>query len=120
MTNTSLTALAREQLELARAASSGRSAHTVFGGQGRSLRQTMIALKAGSRLGEHSNPRDATVHVLHGRVRVEAGDATWEGASGHLLVVPQATHSLLALEDAVVLLTVVNALVEPGLPPRRQ
>ena len=30
--NTSLIALAREQLELAIAASSGRSAHTVFGG----------------------------------------------------------------------------------------
>ena len=42
----SLTALAREQLELARAASSGRSAHTVFGGHEHVLHQTLIALVA--------------------------------------------------------------------------
>ena len=108
MTNTSLTALAREQLEIATAATSGRSARTVFGGQGHSLRQTMVALAAGRKLDEHSNPGEATVHVLHGRVRLEAGDASWEGASGHLIVVPDAAHSLLAIEDAVILLTVVN------------
>lgn len=110
MTNTSLTALAREQLELARGASSGRSAHTVIGGHERCLRQTMIALTAGSMLGDHSNPGEATVHVLHGRVRIEAGDDAWDGAAGHLIEVPHATHSLLALEDAVVLLSVANRL----------
>lgn len=108
MTNTSLTALAREQLELATAATSGRSAHTVVGGRGHLLRQTIIALAAGRKLDDHSNPGEATVHVLHGRVRLEAGEASWEGASGHLIEVPDATHSLLALEDAVVLLTAVN------------
>lgn len=108
MTNTSLTALAREQLELGTAATSGRSAHTVFGGGERSLRQTMIALTAGRKLDEHSNPGEATVHVLHGRVRLEAGQASWEGASGHLIDVPDAPHSLLAIEDAVILLTVVS------------
>ncbi|MGI8524516.1 MAG: cupin domain-containing protein [Nocardioides sp.] len=108
MSNTSLTALAREQLELATAATSGRSARTVFGGHEHALRQTMIALRAGRKLDEHSNPGDATVHVLHGRVRLEAGGTSWEGASGHLIEVPDATHSLLAVEDAVILLTVVN------------
>ncbi|MGI8458561.1 MAG: LuxR family transcriptional regulator [Propionibacteriaceae bacterium] len=108
MTNISLTALAREQLELATAATSGRSAHTVVGGHGRVLRQTMIALAAGRKLDEHTNPGEATVHVLHGRVRLEAGESSWEGASGHLIDVPDATHSLLAVEDAVILLTVVT------------
>lgn len=108
MANTSLTALAREQLELAAAATSGRSAHTVFGGSQHALRQTMIALTAGRKLDEHSNPGEATVHVLHGRVRLEAGEASWEGAAGHLIDVPDASHSLLAIEDAVILLTVVN------------
>lgn len=107
MNNTSLTALAREQLKLATAASSGRSAHTVFGGSEHSLRQTMIALAVGRKLGEHANPGEATVQVLHGRVRLEAGDVSWEGAAGHLIDVPQAPHSLLAIEDAVVLLTAV-------------
>ncbi len=108
MSNTSLTALAREQLELARSASSGRSGHTVFGGREHALRQTMIALSAGHTLDEHSNPGDATVHVLRGRVRLASGDDSWDGATGHLIAVPDAPHSLEALEDSVVLLTVVN------------
>jgi len=106
--NTSLTALAREQLELARAATSGRSAHTVFGGSEHQLRQTLIALASGRMLDEHSNPGDATVHVLHGRVRLASGDVNWDGAAGHLIAIPDAVHSLEALEDSVVLLTVVN------------
>ncbi len=56
MNKISLTALAREHLEVARAASSGRSAHTVYGGHEHSLRQTLIALKAGSALDEHEAP----------------------------------------------------------------
>jgi quercetin dioxygenase-like cupin family protein len=108
MTNTSLTALAREQLELAKAATSGRSARTVFGGREHTLRQTVIALSAGRMLDEHANPGQATVHVLHGHVRLQAGETSWEGASGHLIEVPDAPHTLLAVDDAVVLLTVVT------------
>ena len=40
----SLTALARQQLELAQGTSSGRSASTVYGGHEHTLRQTVIAL----------------------------------------------------------------------------
>lgn len=103
---TSLTALAREQLELARAASSGRSACTVFGGHEHVLHQTLIALAAGHGLDEHDSPGDATVHVLHGRVRLCAGADEWEGSAGDLLTVPAARHTLDALEDSAVLLTV--------------
>src|SRR6478735_1030768 len=53
MEKISLTALAREQLETARTASSGRSAHTVYGGHEHALRQTLIALTAGSALHDH-------------------------------------------------------------------
>ena len=106
--NTSLTALVREQLELALAASSGRSAHTVFGGSEHHLRQTLIALASGRMLAEHSNPGDATVHVLHGRIRLASGEVSWDGAASHLIAVPDAPHSLEALEDSVVLLTVVS------------
>ena len=74
MQTTSLTALARRQLELAHAASSGRSSCTVYGGREHQLRQTVIALIAGQTLNEHENPGEATVHVLHGRVRLLAGD----------------------------------------------
>ena len=68
MNKVSLTALAREHLETARAASSGRSSHTVYGGHEHSLRQTLIALKAGSGCDDHESPGEATLHVLHGRV----------------------------------------------------
>lgn len=46
MEKSSLTALAREQLKIAQKASSGRSAHTVYGGHEHVLRQTLIALAA--------------------------------------------------------------------------
>ncbi len=105
MENTSLTALARELLEGARAASSGRSARTVYGGHEHTLRQTMIALASGRVLDEHENPGEATLHVLHGRVRLVSGETSWRGAAGHLMLVPDARHSLEAEEDSVVLLT---------------
>jgi quercetin dioxygenase-like cupin family protein len=107
----SLTALARQQLELARAASSGRSARTVYGGHEHALRQTLIALVAGRRLDEHDSPGEATVHVLHGRVRLVAGDVGWEGSPGDLIVVPAARHALEALEDSAVLLTVCASVL---------
>ena len=105
MENISLTALTREQLELARAASSGRSSRTVYGGQEHTLRQTLIALAAGQALDEHENPGEATVYVLHGRVRLVAGETAWRGAAGHFIIVPDARHTLEAEEDSAVLLT---------------
>jgi quercetin dioxygenase-like cupin family protein len=102
----SLTALAREQLKIATGASSGRSAHTVYGGHEHVLRQTLVALAAGYGLDEHDSPGEATLHVLHGRVRLAAGDLEWEGSPGDLLIVPRQRHSLHALEDSAVLLTV--------------
>ena len=113
MEKLSLTALARQQLKLARAASSGRSAQTVFGGHEHALRQTLIALAAGRRLDEHDSPGEATVHVLHGRVRLASGDLAWEGSPGDLIVVPAARHALEALEDSAVLLTVSTPALHP-------
>ena len=108
MQKSSLTAQAREQLKTARLASSGRSAKTVYGGHEHTLRQTLVALVGGQALNEHENPGEATVHVLHGRVRLAAGDVSWDGSPGDLLIVPDSLHSLEALEDSAVLLTVAK------------
>jgi quercetin dioxygenase-like cupin family protein len=108
MDKLSLIATAREQSRKAAASTSRRAAETVYGGHDKSLRQTVIALPAGSALAEHENPGEATVHVLNGRVRLDCAQTSWEGSPGDLLVVPPARHSLTALEDSAVLLTVVK------------
>jgi quercetin dioxygenase-like cupin family protein len=101
----SLDAIAREQLERAKDASSGRSSSTVFGGHEQVLRQTVVALREGSSLTEHNSPGEATIIVLSGRVRLSAGGTSWEGRKGDLLVIPPERHSLEALKDTVVVLT---------------
>lgn len=108
MQKSSLVALAGRLLADARMAASGRAAQTVYGGHEHVLRQTLIALVAGQVMDEHENPGEATVYVVHGRVRLIAGDTAWEGRSGDLLIIPDARHAVEALEDAVMLLTVAK------------
>ena len=108
MNKVSLTALAREHLEAARAASSGRSSHTVYGGHEHSLRQTLITLTAGTDLDDHESPGEATLQVLVGRVRLTGADAGWDGTPGDHIVIPSSRHGLHALEDSAVLLTVAK------------
>lgn len=103
-----LDALAREQLKRAASGSAGRSATTVYGGHEQVLRQTLVALLAGTSLTEHESPGEATLIVLRGRVRLHAGDDTWEGRTGDLLLIPPVRHSLDAVEDSAVILTVAK------------
>jgi|SRR5215207_2960227 len=110
MNTFNLDVVAREQLRKASASGNGRGAETVYGGQNTSLRHTVVALTAGTSLSEHQNPGEATVLVLEGRVRIDAAEESREGGKGELLVVPKAAHSLEALTDATVLLTVVKQL----------
>jgi quercetin dioxygenase-like cupin family protein len=104
----SLVALARRHLDRARNTSTGRSAETVYGGHEHALRQTLVALTAGTTLTEHENPGEATVHVLSGRARLTAGADSWEGRDGDLIAVPPSRHALHATEDTVFLLTVAK------------
>ena len=109
MQKLSLEARVREHLERARAATTDRSAETVYGGHEHVLRQTVIALRAGAEMSEHDNPGEATLLVLRGRVRMHSEAESWDGMTGDLLIVPPARHSLVALEDSAALLTVAKA-----------
>ena len=109
----SLSAAGGQQMRLACDSKSGRAARTIIGGSGSSLRHTIVALTAGTTLVEHENPREATIIVLEGRVRLEAAEADRCGRDGDLLVVPQSRHSLQALTDATVRLTVAKSSREP-------
>lgn len=112
MESHSLMVLATELLSEARTASSGRGARTIYGGRDHALRQTLVALTAGSRLAEHESPGEATLQVLTGRVRLTAGGDSWHGGAGDYVHIPPHRHSLDAIDDAVIVLTVVVTVDE--------
>jgi quercetin dioxygenase-like cupin family protein len=73
------------------------------------LRQTAIALMDGSTLSDHENPGEATLQVLVGRVRLTWSAGSVDLDTGGHVVIPHERHGLLALTDAVVLLTAAKA-----------
>jgi quercetin dioxygenase-like cupin family protein len=108
METTSLEALARQQVEAAAGAGGGHAAATVHGGRDHALRQTLIGMVAGANLAEHESPGEATLQVLSGRVRLVSHDDSSEAGAGELLVIPDTRHSVEALEDSALLLTVAK------------
>lgn len=106
MDNLNVHDLVRELTEQASGGGSGRAARTLYGGHEKTLRQTVIAMTEYHELAEHQSPGEATLLVLEGRVRLTWGNATAEGEKGDLLMIPPERHSLAALTDAAVLLTV--------------
>ena len=110
MDSVSLTSLAEEKLAEARQAHSGRASHTIHGGHTHELRQTVMALLAGHEHSEHDSPGQASLQVLQGHVRLTAGDDAWTGKAGDYVVIPAQRHSLQAVDDSVVMLTVFKSL----------
>ena len=106
----SLPDLAQEHLTIARAASTGRSAHSVFGGHDHRLRQTLIAIAAGQALADHQSPGEATLHVLVGVVQLTTATDSNELSAGDWIAIPDERHGLHAREDCAVLLTVSQTL----------
>ncbi|MEV1025472.1 cupin [Streptomyces sp. NPDC050264] len=102
-----LTVLADDHLAAAHRSAHGRSAELLV--REDPLRQSVIALTEGSALEEHNAPPSATLLILRGRVRLTAvsGDITL--TQGELHAIPPERHGLVALTDAVVLLTAVTA-----------
>ncbi len=84
----------------------GHGAVTVHGGRHSAFRQTLMVFAAGSGLAEHAGPGEATLLVLRGRVTVHAGEESVDLDAGDLLEIPPRRHSVLAVTDAAVLLTV--------------
>jgi len=103
-----LTALGEELLAEAAGAASGRATRVLRAKPGGSLSQVMLALLAGRELSEHENPGQALLEARRGRVRLLAGEASWELGPDEHITIPEQRHSLRALTDAVVTLTVVR------------
>jgi hypothetical protein len=108
MQKISLDALARQQMKLAATAGGRHTADTVPRRSRKGNAADSDRHGAGARLAEHQNPGEATVLILHGRLRLSAADLSWQAARGDLLIVPQNRHSLEASEDSAVLLTVAK------------
>jgi quercetin dioxygenase-like cupin family protein len=96
-------------LDEARTSRARRAARRLCGGTGHTLRQTVIALLSASTLSDHENPGEATLQVLLGTVRLTWPDGTLDLDAGAHIVIPDAKHGLLAVTDAVVLLTAANS-----------
>lgn len=106
-----LTELAESHLAAALTDDRGRSADLVA--HDGPLRQTVIALKDGVRMDEHNSPPAASLQVLKGRVRVDLdSESQGEFGEGELWILTHERHSVLALSDAVFLLTTVTS--QPG------
>lgn len=101
-------ALADELLARARDDLQHKASHLVVHGEHQ--RAVLMTILAGGGLAEHASPTAATLHVLRGRVRLYAGDeAEWFVSAGQLVAIPPDRHAVDALEDSVILLTVVLA-----------
>lgn len=107
--------LAEHHLATARGTEHGRSAELIA--HDGVLRQSVIALVAGTRLAEHNSPKAATIQVLVGRVEVTGGgDVVVE--EGELMVLTHERHAVTAHADSVFLLTTVTSVDNEGAPER--
>lgn len=111
-----LSVLTSAHLDRAREADNGRSAELVV--HDGALRQTVIALVAGTALGEHNSPHAASLQVLQGAVQV-TGEHAVDVAAGELHLLTHTRHAVTALEDSVFLLTTVTSQEGPSHDERR-
>ena len=109
-----LSQLAAAHLAAAKADERGRSPELLV--HDGPLRQTIIALMAGTELAEHNSPDAASLQVLLGRVQITGH--TVELAAGQLAVLTHERHAVRALEDSVFLLTTVTSVGQTAEPQR--
>lgn len=102
-----LNEIALQHLNEARHNGNGRSSERLL--HQKVLRQTLLAMKEGTVLAEHSAPYAGSLQVLHGRIRVASSEDLVLDA-GQLHVIPAERHSVEALEDSVFILTAVTGI----------
>jgi quercetin dioxygenase-like cupin family protein len=100
--------LARELDQLHRDESwlhpTGRSSKTLV--KYSDLRIVLIAMKANTRMHEHTAAGRISVHVLNGHIRLQLPERVVDLPAGHLLALDQCVpHDVEAAEDSVFLLT---------------
>lgn len=105
--------VADDLLRTARGSPSGRAAHSLTPGAHLPLTQTVLALRAGEAMQEHTAPGPATIQVLAGDVTLRAAGGELALTTGDWSTIPVELHSVVASSDAVMLLTVAR---RPGTP----
>ncbi len=106
----SLKRIKKKTLAQARASEHGRAAELLVSDG--PLRQTVLALTAGSILAEHNSPPAGSIQVLKGAIEV-TGKHTHVIAKPNLVALTHYRHQVQALEDSVFLLTAVTSV--PGM-----
>ncbi len=99
---------AQELLSEASQLRSGRSARTMTPGPGSPLKQTLLALTAGQQLQEHVAPGPTTLLGIHGTCVLTHDDGALTLTDGLWAACPTGPHTLEAISDCVVLLTVTS------------
>ncbi|HKS81288.1 MAG TPA: hypothetical protein VJR23_07255 [Candidatus Acidoferrales bacterium] len=70
------------------------------------LRIVLIAMKAGSRMNEHTAAARISIHTLSGHIRVHRPGRVAEVSAGHMIALDQGlTHEVETREDSAFLLT---------------
>jgi quercetin dioxygenase-like cupin family protein len=103
---TDIDQVGREHLDVAVDSPHGRSA--VMVAQDGPLRQTIIALRAGTTMGEHNPPLAGSIYVLEGAITVVSASDRAAVNEDQLALLPRERHSVEAVEDCVFLLTAVT------------
>src|SRR5699024_1599926 len=90
----------QKAIDTVRAADNGRHAELIINDG--PLRQTVIALTTGTELAEHNSPPAASIHVIHGALRITGEEPTViEG--GEIEALTHFRHAVEAIEDTVFL-----------------
>ena len=99
---------AQSVLDEARQGNVGRAARTLI--KDGPLRMTIVGLTRDGALREHKTPGPVSIDVLNGEVEVTVGDSTQRLSEHQTLVLgANIEHSLVAPQDAVILLTIAAA-----------